>query len=68
MGRLNSAPLSLLNIVYPAALTLIILSLFENSIKNENVYKSAIGALVKSLIKTVAAQGLITEFIYTQCF
>lgn len=55
----------ILNIVYPAALTVIALSLFENNIKNDNIYKgAAIGALVASIIETAAAQGLGMEFIY----
>jgi len=55
----------ILSIVYPAALTIIILSLFGNRITNDNIYKgAAIGALVVSFIETGSAQGLGMEFIY----
>ena len=55
----------MLGIVYPAALTVIILSYFGNSIKNDNIYKgAAIGALVVSTIETIASLGLGMEFIY----
>jgi LIVCS family branched-chain amino acid:cation transporter len=55
----------ILNVVYPAALTVIVLSLFGNNIKNDNIFKgSALGALVASFIETLAAQGLGMDFIY----
>ena len=54
-----------LNIVYPAALTVIILSYFGDKIKNDNVFRgAAIGALVVSIMETCAAQGFGMEFIY----
>ena len=54
-----------LNIVYPAALTVIVLSYFGNSIKNDNVYKgAAIGAITVSIIETTAALGFGMDFIF----
>lgn len=54
-----------LNIVYPAALSVIILSLFGNNIKNDNLFKgAAIGAITVSLAETVASFGLGLDFVY----
>ncbi len=65
LDAIISVAAPILSIVYPAALTVIVLSLFGNSIKNDNVYKgAAIGALIVSFVETAAAGGLGMEFIY----
>ncbi len=52
-----SAPI--LDLVYPAALSLIVLSLFAPSIKNENIYKgAALGAFIMSVLSTLATYAI----------
>lgn len=54
----------ILNIVYPAALTLIILSFFGEKIKNDNIFKLAtLGALVISTLDTIAGYNIAIPFI-----
>jgi len=54
----------LLVTVYPVAIVLILMSLFDNLIKNKKAYTGAVyGALVVSLIDGVSAMGVNTEFI-----
>lgn len=54
----------ILNIVYPAALTLIALSFFGKQIKNDNVFKFAtLGALVTSVLHTLVGYGIDVPFV-----
>lgn len=49
----------ILSIVYPPSLVLIILSFFSGRLRNVNVYRmAAVGALVTSLLETVASFGV----------
>ncbi len=52
-----SAPI--LDLVYPAALAVIVLALFANNIKNDNIYKAAaLGAFIMSVLTTAANYGV----------
>ncbi len=52
-----SAPI--LDLVYPAALAVIVLALFANNIKNDNIYKAAaLGAFIMSILTTASNYGV----------
>lgn len=60
-----SAPI--LDLVYPAALAVIVLALFANNIKNDNIYKAAaLGAFIMSILTTASNYGVTAcDFVKT---
>lgn len=53
-----------LSIVYAPALTLIILTIVGDKIKNDNVFKAAaLGAFLISVLETAANHGLVFQFV-----
>ena len=55
LDRIVAISAPILDIVYPPALAMIVLSLFAPSIKNENIYKgAALGAFVMSILSFLA--------------
>lgn len=54
----------ILTVIYPCALVVVVLSLFNNEIKNDNVFRFAtVGALVASIAHVLHAQQLMPEAI-----
>lgn len=54
----------ILSVVYAPAVTLIVLTLFGDRIHNDNIFKVAVlGALIVSVLETLAAKGLGFEFV-----
>lgn len=64
LDTIISIAIPILNVVYPSALILIVLTLFKDKIKNNNVYKAgAIGALGISFLIQLSNSGLGFNFI-----
>ncbi len=59
----------ILSIVYPAAITLIVLTIFGNKIKNDNVFKFAtIGALISSIMEILMINNIACHFMMKMPF
>ncbi len=59
----------ILNIVYPAAITLIVLTIFGEKIKNDNVFKFAtIGAIISSIMEILMVNNIVCHFMMKMPF
>lgn len=59
----------ILSIVYPAAITLIVLTIFGDKIKNDNIFKFAtIGALISSIMEILMVNNIACHFMMKMPF
>lgn len=64
LSTIISIAVPILTLVYPVAVTLIILSFFKNKIKNNNLYKgAALFALIISFFSVLTSFGVNIGFV-----
>lgn len=59
----------ILSIIYPSAITLIVLTIFGEKIKNDNVFKfAALGALISSIMEILMVNNIACHFMMKMPF